>query len=84
MPRRLELALGGPRPGRRRSNDRCALAESLEAGRVMGGAGLLTQHHVGKAFADMEAYYTYEGTFDINLLIAGRAHTGHSAIKPRL
>jgi len=45
---------------------------------------LLAGSHVGKAFADMEAYYTYEGTFDINLLVAGRAHTGISAIRPRM
>ena len=51
---------------------------------LLGGDGLLAGSHVGKAFADMEAYYTYEGTFDINLLVAGRAHTGISAIRPRM
>jgi acyl-CoA oxidase len=29
----------------------------------------------------MESAYTYEGTYDINVLIAGRALTGVSAIK---
>lgn len=35
-----------------------------------------------KAFNDMEALYTYEGSYDINTLVAGREVTGLSAIKP--
>lgn len=34
-----------------------------------------------KALTDMEAIYTYEGTYDINTLIAGRELTGMSAFK---
>jgi acyl-CoA oxidase len=29
-----------------------------------------------KAFMDMEAMYTYEGTYDINALVSGRELTG--------
>ena len=29
-----------------------------------------------KAFMDMEAMYTYEGTYDINSLVSGRELTG--------
>lgn len=32
-----------------------------------------------RAQADMEAVYTYEGTYDINSLVAGRELTGLAA-----
>ncbi|KXZ50409.1 hypothetical protein GPECTOR_16g583 [Gonium pectorale] len=35
-----------------------------------------------QAFNDMEAIYTYEGTYDVNVLVAGRGITGASAIRP--
>lgn len=38
--------------------------------------------HVAKAFADLEALYTYEGTYDINTLVVGREVTGFNAIRP--
>jgi acyl-CoA oxidase len=34
-----------------------------------------------KALADMEAIYTYEGTYEINTLIAGRELTGIASFK---
>lgn len=34
-----------------------------------------------KAFCDIEPIYTYEGTYDINVLVTGREITGVSAIK---
>lgn len=34
-----------------------------------------------KALADIEAIYTYEGTYDINVLVAGREITGIPAFK---
>ena len=34
-----------------------------------------------KALADMEAIYTYEGTYDINTLVTGRELTGLSAFR---
>jgi glutaryl-CoA dehydrogenase len=46
---------------------------------VMGGNGILLEHHVGRFVADAEAIYSYEGTREINSLIVGRAITGESA-----
>lgn len=43
---------------------------------VCGGNGIKLDHHVMKAFVDMEAIYTYEGTYDINMLVSGRELTG--------
>jgi len=42
----------------------------------MGGNGILLENRVIKAFMDIEALYTYEGTYDINALISGREITG--------
>ena len=36
---------------------------------------------VAKAFGDMEAIYTYEGTYEVNVLVAGRGITGKAAFK---
>ena len=50
----------------------------------MGGNGILLENRVMKAFMDMEAVYTYEGTYDINALISAREITeGISAFKWR-
>jgi glutaryl-CoA dehydrogenase len=46
---------------------------------VLGGNGILLEHHVGRFVADAEAIYSYEGTREINTLIVGRALTGQSA-----
>jgi glutaryl-CoA dehydrogenase len=46
---------------------------------VLGGNGVLLEHHVGRFVADAEAIYSYEGTREINTLIVGRAITGESA-----
>ena len=43
---------------------------------VLGGNGILLEHHVGRFVADAEAIYSYEGTREINTLIVGRAITG--------
>lgn len=37
---------------------------------------------VAKAFGDMEAIYTYEGSYEVNALVAGRGITGKAAFKP--
>jgi len=47
---------------------------------LMGGNGILLDHHVGRFVADADALYSYEGTREVNTLIVGRAVTGHSAI----
>jgi glutaryl-CoA dehydrogenase len=46
---------------------------------LLGGNGILLEHHVGRFVADAEAIYSYEGTREINTLIVGRAITGESA-----
>ncbi len=46
---------------------------------VLGGNGILLEHHVGRFVADAEAIYSYEGTREMNTLIVGRALTGHGA-----
>lgn len=54
--------------------------ESAALGReLLGGNGILTEYEMAKLFNDAEILYTYEGTYDINALIVGRAVTGVSA-----
>jgi glutaryl-CoA dehydrogenase len=52
----------------------CAMARD-----ILGGNGILLEHHVARHHADMEAVYTYEGTDTVQSLIVGRAVTGLSA-----
>ena len=54
--------------------------ESAAAGRNIGGGnGILTEYDLSKMMDDAEILFTYEGTYDINSLIVGRAVTGVSA-----
>jgi glutaryl-CoA dehydrogenase len=46
---------------------------------ILGGNGILQQHDIMRHMADIEAIYTFEGTWDINILIVGRELTGLSA-----
>lgn len=56
------------------------MRETVAAGRsIFGGNGIVSEYRMAKLFADAEAIYTYEGTHDVNTLIAGRAATGISA-----
>ena len=48
---------------------------------LLGGNGIVYDNHVAKSFADIEAIYTYEGTYEINSLVCGRELTGVSAFK---
>lgn len=58
-----------------------AMRETVALGRsILGGNGIVTDYKMAKIFADAEAIYTYEGSHEINTLIAGRAITGISAI----
>jgi acyl-CoA oxidase len=57
--------------------------EVVSLGReLLGGNGILTDFLVAKAFCDAEAYYSYEGTYEVNALVAGRGLTGLAAFKP--
>lgn len=58
-----------------------AMRETVALGRsILGGNGIVSDYRMAKIFADAEAIYTYEGSHEINTLIAGRAITGISAI----
>jgi len=54
----------------------CAMARD-----ILGGNGILLDHHVARHHADIEAVYTYEGTDSIQSLIVGRAITGLNAFR---
>lgn len=56
------------------------MRETVALGRsMMGGNGISTDFEMAKVFADAEAIYSYEGTYEVNALIVGRAITGISA-----
>src|SRR5437868_3636353 len=46
---------------------------------VLGGNGIVADYHVARFFTDCEALYSYEGTFQMQNLIVGKAITGLSA-----
>ena len=46
---------------------------------VCGGNGIIADYNVGRFFTDAEALYTYEGTYQMQNLIVGKAVTGLSA-----
>ena len=46
---------------------------------VLGGNGISADYNVARFFADAEALYSYEGTFQMQNLIVGKAITGMSA-----
>jgi acyl-CoA oxidase len=48
---------------------------------LMGGNGIILENEVIKYFMDMEAIYTYEGTYEVNALVTGRELTGIAAFK---
>jgi glutaryl-CoA dehydrogenase len=50
-----------------------------EARDLLGGNGILLEHHVIRHMADIEAIHTYEGTETIQTLLVGRDITGLSA-----
>ena len=57
------------------------MRETVAMGRsLLGGNGIVTDYKMAKIFSDAEAIYTYEGSYEINTLIVGRAVTGVSAI----
>jgi alkylation response protein AidB-like acyl-CoA dehydrogenase len=54
--------------------------ETVAWGReLFGGNGLTIDYDIGRYFADAEALYSYEGTYQMQNLILGRAITGLSA-----
>lgn len=61
------------------SNTAMARETAATAREILGGNGILQDHEVMRHLCDLEAVYTYEGTFDINTLIVGREITGIGA-----
>ncbi|KAK9835509.1 hypothetical protein WJX74_002019 [Apatococcus lobatus] len=56
--------------------------EVMALGReLLGGNGVVSDFLVAKSFNDMEAIFTYEGTYEVNALVAGRQATGIAAFK---
>src|SRR5690242_12560893 len=54
--------------------------ETVSWGReLLGGNGIVTDFNVARFFADAEALYSYEGTYQMQNLIVGKAITGHGA-----
>ncbi len=85
----MVLGLGHAYDEPHRLHERASLAkvfcvdkmrETAQIGRgLLGGNGILLEHHVARLFADAEAVYSYEGSREMNALIVGRAITGLSA-----
>jgi len=48
---------------------------------LLGGNGVVGDFLVAKTFCDMEAYYTYEGTYEVNALVVGRDATKIAAFR---
>ena len=46
---------------------------------AMGGNGILLEYESGKHFCDAESHLSYEGSYEMNLLLAGKKITGISA-----
>jgi glutaryl-CoA dehydrogenase len=61
------------------NNTRKARQVIADARDLLGGNGILLDHHVMRHMADIEAIYTYEGTEHIQTLIVGRDITGVGA-----
>ena len=54
--------------------------ETVSWGReVLGGNGIVADYNVARFFADAEALYSYEGTYQMQNLIVGKAITGIGA-----
>jgi glutaryl-CoA dehydrogenase len=72
---------GMPQAALAKSYTTARMRETVGLGRsILGGNGIVTDFGMAKIFADAEAVYTYEGSYEINSLIVGRALTGLSAI----
>jgi glutaryl-CoA dehydrogenase len=56
------------------------MRETVAWGReIHGGNGIIVDNNIGRMFADAEALYSYEGTFQMQNLIVGKSVTGFSA-----
>ena len=60
----------------KRNNVDIAAECAREARRLLGGVGILAEHHVMRHMENLETVYTYEGTHDMHTLIVGQTITG--------
>ena len=67
------------RPSPRRSAPPKMRETVAWAREILGGNGISTDYDVARFFADAEALYSYEGTYQMQNLIVGKAITGFSA-----
>jgi len=73
---RLSPTLAGLAKLHNTTKARVILADARD---LLGGNGILLEHHVIRHMTDIEALHTFEGTETIQTLIVGRDITGHSA-----
>ena len=64
-----------PRSPRRSATAKCRETVAW-ARELLGGNGIVADYNVARFFADAEALYSYEGTYQIQNLIVGKAITG--------
>jgi alkylation response protein AidB-like acyl-CoA dehydrogenase len=75
-----EGKLGDHQPALAKAFTTARMRETVAWAReVCGGNGISLDYHVARFFADAEALYSYEGTFQMQNLIVGKAITGLSA-----
>ena len=58
------------------SNSATAREVCQIAREICGGNGILMENKVIKCLMDIEAIHTYEGTYEVNMLVSGREITG--------
>jgi len=63
----------------KRNNVEMALDIARTARDMLGGVGILDEHHCFRHMCNLESVKTYEGTDDMHLLILGERITGHAA-----
>jgi alkylation response protein AidB-like acyl-CoA dehydrogenase len=59
----------------------CRTRRRLRGGLALAAvaAGIVADYNLARFFADAEALYSYEGTYQMQNLIVGKAITGHGA-----
>src|SRR3979490_1804373 len=71
---------GGQPAGLARGFGTAKSRETVAWGReLLGGNGIVADYNVARFFADAEALYSYEGTYQMPNLIVGKAITGFGA-----
>jgi glutaryl-CoA dehydrogenase len=75
-----EGKLGDHQPALAKAFTTARMRETVAWAReICGGNGITLDSGVARYFADAEAFYSYEGTFQMQNLIVGKAITGLSA-----